>query len=431
MPDETTGRSGPTRRRFLRYGGAVAAGGLVSGCTSEGGSTATGTAESSDSPAGASGGTESAGTAEADGSNAETEDGSDAEGSYSVSMAPVGEVTFGSVPESVLVYSLLYADTAVAYGHGDAVNSLGFSSDAGATLDAYYARLDGVSFDREGLAQLNTGSGSGISVEKELLYELDSDLHLMDPALMLSFDGWEMADVEEVAENVAPWFGNNYSRRHRDPPEPYRDRYEYYTLWEIADRVSRVFQRPARYEELAAIHDEMLGRIESNLPPEEERPAVGSILYMGETFYPAKINTPGFANAHVRPLGAHDAFVGDDVTYETSYDFETLLEIDPDVLLHRYGIGAYYDVSGIRETLGDHPVGSQLTAIKNDRLYASAHPVQGPVMNLFQLEMTAKQLYPEQFGEWSTYDGGAYPEIPAEEQLFDRGRVSDIVAGDL
>jgi hypothetical protein len=80
--------------------------------------------------------------------------------------------------------------------------------------------------------------------------------------------------------------------------------------------------------------------------------------------------------------------------------------------------------------LEDHPVGSQLAAIRNDRFYPSGNPVQGPVMNLFQLEMTAKQLYPERFGEWPSYDGGAYPEIPTKEQLFDRGQVADIIDGD-
>lgn len=35
--------------------------------------------------------------------------------------------------------------------------------------------------------------------------------------------------------------------------------------------------------------------------------------------------------------------------------------------------------------------------------------------------MTAKQLYPERFGEWPGHtDGEPYPEIPAPERLFDR-----------
>jgi hypothetical protein len=56
---------------------------------------------------------------------------------------------------------------------------------------------------------------------------------------------------------------------------------------------------------------------------------------------------------------------------------------------------------------------------------------QGPVMNCFQLEMGAKQLYPEQFGEWPAYeDGQAYPEIPEDERLFGRERVANVVLGE-
>ncbi len=345
-------------------------------------------------------------------------------------MAPVGGVSFDAPPSSVSVYSLTYADLAVAYGHGDAVNSLGFDAAAGGnTLDAYYARLDGVDFDYDDLTQLNSGSGE-IRVEKEVFYELDSDLHLMDPALLTSFDGWERADVEEITDNVGPWFGNVYSRTHSQPPESWRDAYEYYGLWEIAERVAPLFGESDRYEALAAVHDDLLATIEAGLPPESERPSVAALIYFDGTFYPSAINAPGFANAHVRPLGATDAFADTDAGFGTTYDYETLLELDPDVILHQYGIASYYDVAAIRETIADDPVGSDLTAIQNDRFYPSGTPVQGPLMNLFQLEMTAKQLYPEQFGAWPGYEhGAAYPAIPEDERLFDRERVADIVAG--
>jgi hypothetical protein len=53
-------------------------------------------------------------------------------------------------------------------------------------------------------------------------------------------------------------------------------------------------------------------------------------------------------------------------------------------------------------------------------------------MNLFQLEMTAKELYPEQFGRWpADEDGDAYPEFGSDERLFDHQRVADIVDGDI
>lgn len=404
----------PTRRDVIRSGGALVGGGLLAGCLGGDNSSTTPTATEN----------EQATTA----TDTATETNRQTEQSYSVTMAPGGTIEFEEPPTNVMVYNLLYADMAVAYGYEEAVNSLGFSTEVGGALDAFYERLDGVSFDYDSLTQLNTGSGN-LTVDVELFYELDSDLHLVDPALVASFDGWSVDDVTEITENIAPFFGNNYSRRNTEPPEAYRGDYEYYTLWEISEKVAQVFQAQQRYEALASIHDDLVTTIQSDLPSEADRPTVGSVLYMDETFYPAKINSPGFANAHLRPLGATDAFAEGDVSYESAYDFETMLEIDPDIILHRYGY-SYYDVAAIRDELADNAVGQQLSAVQNDHFYAGGNPLQGPVMNLFQIEMTAKQLYPEVFGEWATYTDGPYPEIPDDEQLFDRQRVANIINGE-
>ncbi|MDJ1433093.1 ABC transporter substrate-binding protein [Halostagnicola sp. A-GB9-2] len=397
MSSENTVRAEtPTRRQYLKLGGSVVGGGLFAGCLND----------------------DRADSMEAD-----------PDGTYSVTMAPTGAVTFSDVPENVLVYSLLYADMAVAYGHGDSINSLGFDAEAeGQALNSFYDVLEGVSFDGSDLTQLNTGSGS-VTIDKELFYELDSDLHLLDPCLVSSMDGWDRSDVEEIKSTVGPWFGNTYSREHAEPPEECRDDYQYYTLWEIAENVAAVFQARDRFEALTEVHEELIRSIQLNLPPEDERPTVGSVIVMDETFYPSETNASGFATADLRPFEVPDAFAAEDITYETAYDYETMLEIDPDILLHRFGI-ASYDVDHIRGTLEDHPVASQLTAVENDRVYASGNPIQGPIMNLFQLEMAAKQLYPDQFGEWPGYGGDTYPEIPEDEQLFDRDYVAAVIQGD-
>ncbi|WP_280587951.1 ABC transporter substrate-binding protein [Halorubrum sp. Boch-26] len=414
-------RPAATRRDALRHCGTVGVG-LLAGCT--GADSEPNGSEADDGSAGDG--------SSGDGSSGEGDSGDgDSTESYTAELAPAGEVAFDAVPEDVMVYSLLYADLAVALGHGDAVNSLGFDADAGGnTLDAYYAGLDGVSFDREGLAQLNTGSGGGISVDRELLYELDSDLHLADPCLFVSFDGWSEDDAAEIRDNVGPWFGNIYSRRHSEPPEPCRDEYAYYTLPEIGERVAAAFREEERFAALDAVREDLIETVRSDLPPAEERPTVAALLYMDGTYYPSRTDVPGFANAHIRPFDVPDAFAADEVTYETAYDHERLLEVDPDVVLHQYGIASYYDVGGVREDLADHPVAGRLSAIENDRFYPSGDPVQGPIMNLFQLEMTAKQLFPERFGEWPGYEyGDDYPEIPASERLFDRDEVAAIVSG--
>jgi hypothetical protein len=284
MADDDSSEMAPTRRDYVKFGGAVVGGGLLAGCTGgDGTATQTGTDAGTDEPT----------------ETSEPTDGTTTPSSYTASMAPVGEVEFEEVATEVMVYSLVYADMAVAYGHGDAVNSLGFSAEAGGnTLDAYYERLPGVSFDREGIEQLNTGSG-GVTIDKELVDELDSDLHLVDPCLVASFDGWDEADVEEIGETVAPWFGNTLSRRNSQPPESCAGEYEYYTLWEIAERTADVFRASSTYEELASVHADLLATIEADRPPEGERPSVASVIFMDGTFYPSKINTAGFSNAHV------------------------------------------------------------------------------------------------------------------------------------
>jgi hypothetical protein len=88
-------------------------------------------------------------------------------------------------------------------------------------------------------------------------------------------------------------------------------------------------------------------------------------------------------------------------------------------------------ISEVRNTLENQEAASRVSAVENGRVYAQGARRQGPILNLFQLEMAAKQLYPDEFGEWPGYtDGEPYPEIPAEEQLFDRQRVANSVTDD-
>jgi hypothetical protein len=63
--------------------------------------------------------------------------------------------------------------------------------------------------------------------------------------------------------------------------------------------------------------------------------------------------------------------------------------------------------------------------VKNDRFYPGGTAFQGPIFNLFQIEIAAKQIYPDEFGEFN-----GVGETPEDERLFDRQRVADIVNGD-
>ncbi len=358
------------------------------------------------------------------GSESETGSG---DGSYTVSTAPMGEMEFDAVPEDAFVTFTQYADMAVALGHGDAVSTLFAPEMSGTTMNKFYERLPGVSFDWEGLENpLQNG------VIKEQLYGAESDVHFLDPSYVLTTqDDWNASDIEEIADTVAPWIGSYHSGVHSEPAEAYADSYEYYTLRELFETVAAVFQERERYQALKGIYEETLSEIEANLPPEDERPTVARVTLGDGVFYSYRLNTPGFWQAETRPLGAHDALA--DVAWSGDWgtvSYETMLEADPDVVLHLWGITSSYAIADIRDRLESHAAGSELAAVRNDRVLASGMRYQGPIMNLFQLEMTAKQLYPDQFGAWPGYEAGQpYPGIPEGERLFDRERVANVVTG--
>ncbi|GAD52615.1 hypothetical protein MBEHAL_1375 [Halarchaeum acidiphilum MH1-52-1] len=400
MADGTPRR---TRRAYLAGAGTVGSA-LLAGCTGGGNDGTTNEASSA---------TSTSTTKESDG------------GTYTASISPVGDVAFDSVPENAFVMYPQYADMLVALGHGDAVNSLFVPEMSGTTMNYYYEHLDGVSFDWHGLPNPYD------NFTKEFFYKLDSDVHLLGPAWATTQKNWGRSDVDDVVENIAPFFGNFYSGTHNEPPEPYADDYRYYTLWELFGHVADVFRERERYERLNAVHADLIDRLTSNLPPKEERPTAVRVTLGDGQFWTYHINHPGFWLADTRPLAAIDAF-GDQQWDGLwgSVGYETMADADPDVILHLWGMTSRYDMESVRERLRSNSVGKTLSAVQNDRVYAQGMRYQGPLMNLFQLEMTAKQLYPDVFGEWPGYtDGQPYPDIPADEHLFDRGRVADIVAG--
>jgi hypothetical protein len=421
MCESGDGTDGPTRRQYLL--GAAAASGLLAGCSS-GGAGGPGTGTGSPTTGGPDGEPTATATATEAGTGTEASTASD--GPYTASLAPAGEVAFDAVPESVFTVFSQYPDMLVALGHGDAVDAMYVPEMAGTTMNHYYERLSGVSFDWEGLPD---PLANGLA--KEMLYDLDSDLHLADPAWASTQNNWSAADVDEVAGAVGPWLGNFYSGTNAPAPEGYGDAYDYVTLWELFGAVADAFRERERYEALRAVHEDLLATLEADLPPASERPTAVRVTYSGDGFYTYHLNEPGYWLADTRPLGATDAFADED--WEQLWGtvgMEAMAEADPDVVLHLWGMTPNYDMAEVRQQLADHPVGGGLSAVQNDRVYAQGMRYQGPIMNLFQLEATAKQLYPERFGAWPGYaDGEPYPEIPADERLFDRERVASVVRG--
>ena len=372
-----------TRRRCLSASAGAVGVGLLAGCTGE--------------------------SADSDSGNA-----ADAEGSYTVEMAPVGELGFDAPPERVTTYFPGYVDMCVALGVEDSLIAMAETS---RYYDHHYDDLDGVGIDTESLEEIVLDTG----IDREIFYELDSDLHLIDPEWLInnSFFGLERSDIEEIRERVAPFFSNTIFRR----TDEWHD-YPYYTLYEAFEKVARVYQRTSRYQELKAFHDEYVSSIQSRLPPADERP--NALLTYGagdepESFYPYRLSDRGTNNKQWHDLGISDALAdtgieGLSTSDRGTIDYETMLEIDPDAILVRSDTvrtAAEFETT-VLEFMRNHDVASDLTAVQEGRVIRGGPIYQGPINHLFSLEAAARDLFPEVFGD---------------EELFDRTEVANIVTG--
>ena len=387
------------------YGGTVALGGLLAGCT--GGSDGDG-AEGGDGSGDAE--TDSTSPTDADA------DGGASDGvPYTAAMEPVGEVTFEAVPERWVAYDGGFADMAVALGKGDGLAGVG---NASRYYTYAYDELSGVDVDRDQIEahpEVRT---------KEQFYELDADLHLYDPQMLVNWFDWDEDDVAAIRDNVAPFFGNLIFRR----SDEWHD-YRYYTLYEAFERVAAAFDERERYEAFAELHESFIADIQARLPPADDRPSV-FLTFEGtdepETFSPYRLVDKGTSKKQWRDLGVNDALAGTDVenlstTNRGELDYENLIDVDPEVILvrghERKSPEQFRDT--VLAYMEDHPVGSELTAVQNGRVYRGGYLYQGPIHNLFLTERAAKQLYPDEFGP-----------VTGDDRLFDRQRVADIVNGE-
>ena len=393
-----------TRRDVLKASGVLAASGFLAGCSGSSDSGAATEAGATDAATDTATGTPTE-SETAEETATETESGE----SYSVSMPPVGEVTFESVPETWVANNGSWADMGVA---------LGVEPPEGVWLPSryhtrYYDEIPGVSVDKSGMTALYSDG-----VSKEVFYELDGDVHVVDPNFLMNrFKGWERADVDEVSEQVAPFFGNSiFSTGYT-----WHEDYPYLSLYEAFEKLSQVFQEQERYEAFASLHEEFQSNVSSVVPSSKsERPAVAVVWAAGdepESFSPYLVGE-GTSFKQWRDLQVRDALAETDVKdfHETrgKIDYETLLEIDPDVLLcrgHESQTAEEFQ-NTVVSFMKDHQTASSLTAVQNGDVYRGGPLYQGPITNFVVTQRAAEQVY------------------GVEEQLYDPQRVADIVAGE-
>ena len=395
MGDEDAARH--TRRRYLLGGGTLLASTLAAGCmsTSDEGATDTERDETT--------------TTESTPADETTTQDDGLDTPYSVSIDPVGEVEFDSVPETWVANNGSWADMGVALGL-EPPKALWLTS---RYHTQYYDEVDGVSVDTSDMVSLYQDG-----VSKELFYKLDADVHVMDPNFLQNrFTGWDQGDVDEVVENVGPVFGNCIYAQHY----PWHEDYRYYSLYEGFEKLAQVFGRVDRYEAFESLHDDFQANLAPAVPGSSERPSVAVLWGVGdqpEQYYPYIIGD-GTGFKHLRDLGVRDALAETSIKdfhgSRAAIDLETVLEVDPEVLMLRgYESKTRAEFEDtVVSFLQSHDTASALTAVENGDVYRAGGLYQGPITNMVLTERTVQQLY------------------GVEKQLFDRERVADIVAGDV
>ncbi|MFC7203311.1 ABC transporter substrate-binding protein [Haloferax namakaokahaiae] len=389
------------RRDYLKYTGAAITGAALAGCTGSSGSETTTESETTEAT------TTTAAATETETETEPTTDETEID-SYTVSMVPVGDVEFESVPETWVANNGSWADMGIA---------LGLEPPKGVWLTSryhtqYYDEIPGVSVDKSDMVSLYQDG-----VSKELFYELDADVHVMDPNFLMNrFKGWEQGDVDEVAENIGPLFGNCIYAQHY----PWHEDYRYYSLYEGFEKLAEVFQRTDRFEAFEEVHADFQANLAPVVPARSERPAVAVLWGVGnepEQFYPYIVGD-GTGFKHLTDLQVKDALAETDIKdfhgSRAAIDLETVLEVDPEVLMLR----GYESMtkeefqSTVVEYLKNHDTASALTAVQNDDVYRAGGLYQGPITNLVLTQRTAEQLY------------------DVDEPLYDKQRVADIVNGE-
>lgn len=157
------------------------------------------------------------------------------------------------------------------------------------------------------------------------------------------------------------------------------------------------------------------------IPGGKKRPSVAVLWGVGdrpEEFYPYIVGG-GTGFKHLRDLKVSNALAETDIKdfrgSRAAIDLETLLEVDPEVLMLRgyESMTRKKFLNTVVEFLRNHGTASALTAVKHGEVYRAGGLYQGPITNLVLTERAAGQLY------------------GVEKELFDRERVSDIVKGEL
>jgi iron complex transport system substrate-binding protein len=405
MSEDTGGHEAPTRRDYMKYGGAVVGGGLLAGCAGQ---------------------SDSGSTPESTSTETATSTTSEEGESWSVELKPSGTQAFTEVPESVTVYGNTWWGIIASLGHLDAVRGVGNPYSG---IASYYNTLD-IDVDDSQYSYLMSQGADKADLER--FFEVDPDLNIIDPHNAKANLGLDDSDIDQISQDIAPFFGS-YIRR----PD-FTDGHPYYSLYEAVEKAGQIFQEQERAAALRSVYEDAKATLDSVSPDEPIEVGYLQGSPTDGTFFIWKPGLPGVQGKTLRDIGVSDAFEGRYPDGKNWYkgDYEDLLEVDPEIIVIKSGIRIHSWRTGdnfaeYRQAFEVHETGSQLTAVQNDSVYAGGSITQGPVQNLFHMELVAKQLFQDSLGEFTFESFDSLASLSADEQLFDRQRVVDIVNGEL
>lgn len=350
---------------------------------------------------------------------------------YFVKMSPVGNVKFKKVPTKILTAQETYNDILVSFNKENGISAVG-SMDK--FFDDFYKDLNIIpKIDKNNIIQISVGRNM---YDKELFYSLNADIHHIDPVALSLTKGWKPSDINEISNNIGPFFANRYSIENKKPLH-LKD-YKFYTLEEITLKFGEVYKKEDTAKKLNKFTKNLIKKIQNKLPKNNKK-TIAIVYLCRKGIVPFDSESDGYGLSQYKILNCKDAFKSKGIktySYEgnfgTMLDKETLLLANPDIIIINEGvyINDKYRFFSKRtkllinefEKFKKDPLLKDIPAFKNNKIILGGIYDQGPIIRIYQLEMLAKQLYPEIFGIFR--NNHSYLE---NEQLFSRDELRKII----
>lgn len=351
---------------------------------------------------------------------------------YYVELNPCGNVYFKDVPNRILTNQETYNDILISFNKGNNIKAVG-SFDK--IYDNFYQDLNiKTNINKNNIIQISTARNT---YDKELFYSINADVHHIDPIALSYTKGWNKDDINEISKNIGPFFANRYSIENKKPA--FIKNYTFYNLNELNLKFGQVYKKEMLAKNINDFTDNFIQTIKDKLPKNIKGKRIAIVYLCKKGIVPFDSTSNGYGFAQYKIFNCVDAFKDSGIktyAYEgnfgTMLDKESLLLANPDVIIINEGIyiDKKYNFFSRRtklllnefEKMRKDPILKDIPAFKNNNIILGGIYDQGPIIRIYQIEMLAKQLYPEIFGKFNIDH-----KYPKNEQLFSREQLKEIL----